>query len=110
MKMNLLNICISAQKAVYEISTLSNTKRNKILRDISIAIKENSKQILKANKLDQNNNKTLSSDPALTPMRIEQLLSLAAFKISLTFSLEPIFPGLILKQSAPEFAASIALL
>lgn len=60
--MNLLNICISAQKAVYEISTLSNTKRNKILRDISIAIKENSKQILKANKLDQNNNKTLSSE------------------------------------------------
>ena len=62
MKMNLLNICISAQKAVYEISTLSNTKRNKILRDISIAIKENSKQILKANKFDQNNNKTLSSE------------------------------------------------
>ena len=62
MKMNLLNICNSAQKAVYEISTLSNTKRNKILRDISIAIKENSKQILKANKFDQNNNKTLSSE------------------------------------------------
>ena len=30
------------------------------MRDISFAIKENSKQILKANKLDQNNNKTVT--------------------------------------------------
>ncbi len=62
MKMNLLNICKSAQKAAYEISTLSNTKRNKILKDISIAIKKNSEQILKANNLDQNNNKSLSKE------------------------------------------------
>ena len=43
-------------------------------------------------------NKDLSSEPALTPILIEQLLSLAALIISLTLSFEPIFPGLILKQ------------
>ena len=51
-----------------------------------------------------------SIDPALTPILTEQLLSFAAFKISRIFSLEPIFPGLILKQLAPDFAASTALL
>ena len=54
--------------------------------------------------------KAFSKDPALTPILIEQLLSFAALRISLTFSFEPIFPGLILKQCAPEVAASIALL
>ena len=51
-----------------------------------------------------------SRDPELTPIRIEQSLSFAALRISLTRSLEPILPGLILKHCAPEVAASIALL
>ena len=51
-----------------------------------------------------------SRDPALTPILIEQLLSLAALRTSWIFVFEPIFPGFILKQLAPEFAASIARL
>ena len=51
-----------------------------------------------------------SKEPALTPTLMEQLLSFAALRISWTFSLEPMFPGFILKQFAPDFAASIALL
>jgi len=51
-----------------------------------------------------------SKEPAFIPTLTEQLLSFAALRISLTFSLEPILPGLILKQSAPEIAASTALL
>ena len=48
--------------------------------------------------------------PAFTPILIEQLLFLAAFITSLTFSYEPILPGFILRQLAPFSAASIALL
>ena len=55
-------------------------------------------------------NKVLSREPALTPILIEQLLSFAAFKTSSTLSFEPILPGFILKQLAPIFAASMALL
>ena len=55
-------------------------------------------------------NNVCSKDPALTPILIEQSLSLAALRISLTFSFDPMLPGLILKQLAPDFAASIALL
>ena len=51
--------------------------------------------------------KFLSNDPALTPILIEQLLSLAALTTSKTLSLDPILPGLILKQLAPIFAASM---
>ena len=51
-----------------------------------------------------------SNDPALTPIRIEQPLFLAALTTSFTRSIFPIFPGLILKQAAPASAASIALL
>ena len=46
-----------------------------------------------------------SKDPALTPILMEQLLSFAALSISITFCFEPILPGFILKQLAPEFAA-----
>ena len=53
---------------------------------------------------------SFSKDPALTPTRIEQLWSIAAFTTSLILSLLPIFPGLILKQPAPLSAASMALL
>jgi len=52
----------------------------------------------------------LSKLPAFTPILIEQLLSFADLITSLTFSSEPILPGLILKQLAPFLAASIALL
>ena len=52
---------------------------------------------------------SFSRDPAFTPILIEQLLFFAAFTISLIFFLSPIFPGLILKQSAPLSAASKAL-
>ena len=55
-------------------------------------------------------NKFLSNEPPLTPILIEQSWSFAAFTMSATLSLEPIFPGLILKQLAPAFAASIARL
>ena len=51
-----------------------------------------------------------SNDPALTPIRIEHPLSFAALTTSFTRLIFPILPGLILKQEAPDFAASIALL
>ena len=46
-------------------------------------------------------NNFFSKDPALIPTLIEQSWSLAALRISRTLSLEPILPGLILKQLAP---------
>ena len=48
-----------------------------------------------------------SKDPAFTPTLIAQSWSLAALITSFILSLEPIFPGLILKQLAPDFADSI---
>ena len=51
-----------------------------------------------------------SKDPPLTPILIEQSLSLAALTTSSTLSIDPILPGLILKHDAPDSAASIALL
>ena len=53
---------------------------------------------------------SFSSDPALTPILIEQSLFFAALITSLNFSLSPIFPGFILKHFAPLSAASKALL
>ena len=53
---------------------------------------------------------SFSSDPALTPILIEQLLFFAAEITSAILFLSPIFPGLIRRQSAPFSAASIALL
>ena len=53
---------------------------------------------------------SFSKEPAFTPTRIEQLLSRAAFTTSLILSILPMFPGFILRQLAPLFAASIALL
>ena len=52
---------------------------------------------------------SFSSEPALTPILIAQLFIFAASTTFLTFSLLPIFPGLILKQEAPASAASKAL-
>ena len=51
----------------------------------------------------------LSKDPALTPILIEQPKSFAALMTSIILFLSPIFPGFILRQSAPLLAASIAL-
>ena len=55
-------------------------------------------------------NMSLSKDPEFTPILMEQLLFLAADMTSAIFFLSPIFPGFILKQSAPFSAASTALL
>ncbi len=48
-----------------------------------------------------------SSEPALTPMRIEQPWSRAAWTTSRTRSLEPMLPGLMRRQAAPALAASM---
>jgi hypothetical protein len=48
-----------------------------------------------------------SSEPALTPMRIEQPWSRAALITSRTRSAEPMLPGLILRHAAPALAASM---
>ena len=48
-----------------------------------------------------------SSEPALTPMRIEQPWSRAAWMTSRTRSGEPILPGLIRRHAAPAWAASM---
>ena len=47
-------------------------------------------------------NKSRSKLPAFTPILTEQLKSFAALITSLTFFSFPIFPGLILKQAAPD--------
>ena len=48
-----------------------------------------------------------SSEPPLTPMRMEQPWSRAAWMTSRTRSGEPILPGLIRRQAAPALAASM---
>ena len=53
---------------------------------------------------------SFSSEPAFTPILIEQPLFFAALNTSCTFDLSPILPGLILKHFAPFSAASIARL
>ena len=53
---------------------------------------------------------SFSSEPALTPILIEQLLFFAAEITSAILFVSPIFPGFIRRQSAPFSAASIALL
>ena len=53
---------------------------------------------------------SFSKLPALTPIRIEQLLFYAALITSFTFSSDPILPGLIRKHAAPFSAASKARL
>ncbi|MNY15382.1 hypothetical protein D3C86_1485920 [compost metagenome] len=49
---------------------------------------------------------SFSSEPALTPMRMEQPWSRAAWTTSLTRSMEPMLPGLMRRQAAPAWAAS----
>jgi hypothetical protein len=52
----------------------------------------------------------LSRLPALTPMRMEQPWSRAAFTTSFTRSALPMLPGLMRRHAAPAFAASMARL
>ena len=47
-------------------------------------------------------NKFFSKLPAFTPIRIAQLLSLAAEITSLTLLESPMLPGLIRRQAAPD--------
>ena len=49
-----------------------------------------------------------SSEPALTPMRMEQPWSRAALMTSRTRSAEPMLPGLMRRHAAPASAASMA--
>ena len=51
-----------------------------------------------------------SSEPAFTPIRIEQPWSRAALTTSFTRSWLPMLPGLMRRQAAPLSAASIARL
>ena len=55
-------------------------------------------------------NNFFSKEPALTPILIDVLLSLAAWITDLILSEEPIFPGFNLRHAAPASAASMALL
>ena len=52
----------------------------------------------------------LSKEPAFTPTLIGVFVSFAADITSLIFSSLPIFPGLILMQSAPPLIASRAIM
>ena len=51
-----------------------------------------------------------SSEPALTPMRMDTLWSRAAWITSRTRSGLPMLPGLMRRQAAPLWAASMARL
>ena len=51
-----------------------------------------------------------SNDPAFTPILIGIPCISAQFTTSITFCLDPIFPGFILKQSAPFSATFSAIL
>ena len=53
---------------------------------------------------------SFSSEPAFTPILMEQSLFFAALNTSCIFNLSPMLPGLILKHFAPFSAASMALL
>jgi len=72
--MNLVSICKSARACTDEIGSLSNAKRNQILKDISISLKEKEASILKANNKDLNNNKRL-------PVELKERLVLNSNKL-----------------------------
>lgn len=60
--MNLVSICKSAKKSSLIVSTLSHSKRNKILNDLSKNLEKNKSHIFKSNSKDLNSNKTLSME------------------------------------------------
>ena len=57
--MNLISICKSARECTKEIGSLSNFKRNQILKDISENLNSQESLILRANKKDLANNTRL---------------------------------------------------
>ena len=54
--------------------------------------------------------RSFSSEPALTPMRIEMPWSLADCTTACTRSSRPMLPGLMRRQSAPSSATRRAIL
>tara|TARA_B100000683_G_scaffold186651_1_gene179822 strand:- start:3024 stop:4277 length:1254 start_codon:yes stop_codon:yes gene_type:complete len=60
--MHLVKICKSAKKSAGDLAVLSNSKRNKILEDLSKNLDERKEEIFSSNKRDLNKNKTLSKE------------------------------------------------
>ena len=60
--MHLIKICKSAKKSADDLAGLSNSKRNKILEDLSKNLNERKEEIFNSNKRDLNRNKTLSRE------------------------------------------------
>ena len=60
--MNLTKICKSAKKSANDLAGLSNSKRNKILEDLSKNLDERKEEIFYANTKDLNKNKSLSKE------------------------------------------------
>ena len=60
--MHLIKICKSAKKSASDLAVLSNSKRNKILEDLSKNLDERKEEIFNSNKRDLKKNKTLSKE------------------------------------------------
>ena len=60
--MNLIKICKSAKKSAGDLAGLSNSKRNKILEDLSKNLDERKEEIFNSNKRDLEKNNTLSKE------------------------------------------------
>ena len=60
--MHLIKICKSAKKSAGDLAGLSNSKRNKILEDLSKNLDERKEEIFNSNRRDLNRNKTLSKE------------------------------------------------
>ena len=60
--MNLTKICKLAKNSTNELASLSNSKRNKILEDLSKNLDERKEEIFDANAKDLNKNKSLSKE------------------------------------------------
>ena len=60
--MNLTKICKLAKNSTNELASLSNSKRNKILEDLSKNLDERKEEIFDANTKDLNKNKSLSKE------------------------------------------------
>ena len=60
--MHLIKICKSAKKSAGDLAGLSNSKRNKILEDLSKNLDERKEEIFNSNKRDLKKNKTLSKE------------------------------------------------
>ena len=60
--MHLIKICKSAKKSASALAVLSNSKRNKILEDLSKNLDERKEEIFNSNKRDLEKNNTLSKE------------------------------------------------